>query len=360
MEKVVTKMRDFWKNKRILITGHTGFKGGWLSILLSRLGCEVHGYSLEPTTTPALFAETGLANRIHSKLADVGDLSELKKTLTEVQPDIVFHLAAKALVPQSYRDPVDTYATNVIGTVNMLESLRECPSVKAAVMITSDKVYENRDEPSQSFAEEDRLGGYDPYSASKACAELVVQSYRRSFFSDTGLAVATVRAGNVIGGGDWSPGRIMPDFFRAASAEEPLSIRKPAAVRPWQHVLDALSGYLLLAQRLHEQGQAFAEAWNFGPDNSSAVSVQEVVQLAADLWPTSVACRFSPVDANLHEAMLLALDCAKAHQRLHWRPRWNLHQAVEATVAWYRDFYQGQDPWQLCCQQIDQYLREDS
>jgi CDP-glucose 4,6-dehydratase len=357
---MVETMHNFWKNKRVFITGHTGFKGSWLSLLLDRLGCEVYGYSLPPATAPALFDETGLATSVQSQLADVRDLDKLKRALAETKPEIVFHLAAKALVPQSYREPVETYATNVMGTVNMLECLRQCPSVKAAVMITSDKVYENRDEPSQSFAEDDRLGGYDPYSASKACAELVVQSYRRSYFNDSGLAVATARAGNVIGGGDWSPGRIMPDFYRAAASEQPLFIRRPEAVRPWQHVLDALSGYLLLAQRLHEQGSGVAEAWNFGPDHSSIVSVQEVVRMAADFWPSAVTCRFGTPEAGVHEAKLLSLDCAKAHRRLHWRPRWNLRQAVEATVTWYRDFHLGLAPQQLCCRQIDHYLREEA
>ncbi|HEX5707257.1 MAG TPA: CDP-glucose 4,6-dehydratase [Pyrinomonadaceae bacterium] len=363
----------FWQGRRVFVTGHTGFKGSWLSLWLGRLGAHVTGYSLaEPTSVPALFDVARVSEVMTSSLAgDVRDLDALARAMSEARPEVVIHMAAQSLVRRSYTDPVGTYATNVLGTVNTLEAARRAEGVRAVLVVTSDKCYENR-EWVWAYREEDALGGHDAYSNSKACAELVTAAYRRSFF-DAGAhagqpaasspgtaAVASARAGNVIGGGDWAEDRLLPDIFRAASEGREVRIRNPGAVRPWQHVLEPLSGYLLLAERLCGERRAeFAEGWNFGPREEDARTVAWVVERITEKWDGEGAPKWaSDADAaHPHEARYLRLDCAKARERLHWRPRWTIEQALDATVEWYRAHDAGADARRLCAEQIDEYQR---
>lgn len=330
-----------FSGRSVFVTGHTGFKGAWLSLWLTRMGARVSGYALAPATSPNLFELAGVrADMAAHVVADIGDLPSLSAAMQQAAPDVVFHLAAQALVRRSYRDTAATWATNVMGTVNLLEAVRACPSVKAVVVVTTDKCYENREWP-WGYRETDALGGRDPYSASKAGAELVVQSYRSSFFSGAGPQLASARAGNVIGGGDWSEDRLVADAARAAAAGTPLLIRNPGATRPWQHVLESLHGYLRLAallldDKLHDKA-SHAEAFNFGPDAPDNVSVAELLGRLQRHWPE---LRWEPEQAGLaapHEAHFLYLDSSKARQQLGWRPRWNLDACVEETARWYRE-----------------------
>jgi CDP-glucose 4,6-dehydratase len=313
--------RSFWQGRKVFLTGHTGFKGGWLAHWLSVLGAKVHGYSLEPPTEPNFFTEVKLREHlVSSTTADIRDFEGLESEVKKSQPEIIFHLAAQPLVRASYDDPVVTFSSNVIGTLNLLESARFAGSVKAIVNITTDKCYENR-EWLWPYRESDRLGGYDPYSASKACAEIATSAYRRSFLAKSGIHVATVRAGNVIGGGDWATDRLIPDFLRALDAGNALTIRSPNAVRPWQHVLEPLSGYLILAEKLYKEGEAFAEAWNFGPSDADAKSVSWIVE---KLCAQNHDARWEKENANQpHEAGLLKLDSSKAKAKLGSRLRHN-------------------------------------
>jgi CDP-glucose 4,6-dehydratase len=331
----------FWTDKRVLITGHTGYKGSWLTILLRSLGADVSGYSLPAPTHPSLFALARLETTAGSINSDVRDLDGLCRAIAEARPEIVFHLAAQSLVRRSYEDPVETYGTNVMGTLHLLEAVRRASGVVAVVIVTSDKCYENR-EWSWPYRENDALGGADPYSSSKGCAELLVDSYRRSYFRTEGqsIAVATARAGNVIGGGDFAVDRLIPDLVRSVGRGMPAEVRNPNSVRPWQHVLDALSGYVLLAERLYAEGGEFAEAWNFGPTAESCRTVAEVADAVVRLWPGGPAWE---VDGAAHpaESRLLALDSSKAHSRLGWRPRWGADEAIERTVGWYRRWMDG-------------------
>ncbi len=329
----------FWDHRRVFITGHTGFKGGWLSLWLQQLGAEVCGYALEPPTGPNLFQGASVEHGMQSVIGDICDLPKLRESMQGFSPEIVFHLAAQPLVRQSYADPVSTYTTNVVGTANVLEAVRACDSVRAVVIITTDKCYENK-EWLWAYRENDRLGGYDPYSSSKACAELVVASYRNSFFSaeryaQHGVALASARAGNVIGGGDWAQDRLIPDIMRGFARGETVRIRNPRAVRPWQHVLEPLRGYLLLAQRLVQDGPQCAEAWNFGPEYSDARPVQWIVEHLAANWGADARWQ---VDAgeHPHEAQMLKLDWTKAAERLGWHPALSLEQALQITADWYR------------------------
>lgn len=345
----------FWKNKRVLLTGHTGFKGAWLSLWLNRLGAKVHGLALDPPSEPNLFAIARVSEILASDTRlDLCQKDALGKRVNEIQPEVVFHLAAQSLVHYSYDFPIETYAVNVMGTANLLEALRHCPSVRAAVIVTTDKCYENQ-ERMVPYAEADRLGGFDPYSSSKACAELVASAYRRSFFSSPdALRLATARAGNVIGGGDWAADRLIPDCLRAYAARTSVSLRCPQAVRPWQHVLESLKGYLMLAERLLcPDGTQFAEAWNFGPELTDMDSVGAVAGRVCELLQIPIQL---PQEVQYrHEASLLRLDSTKAKQRLHWYPRWNLQEAIEETVAWYRCWLDGGDAQAFSCSQIDQY-----
>lgn len=349
----------FWRGRRVFITGHTGFKGGWLCLWLQAMGAEVVGYALEPPTRPSLFetAQVG-AGLAASHLGDVRDLDHLQKVFQQHRPEIVFHMAAQPLVRLSYAEPVETYATNVMGTVNVLEVVRRTPGVRALVNITTDKCYENR-EWVWGYRETDPMGGHDPYSSSKGCAELVTAAYRSSFFDSKDfdrhrVSVSTVRAGNVIGGGDWAGDRLIPDMIRAFTAGEPVLIRSPHAIRPWQHVLEPLMGYLMLAERMFDAGPEFAQGWNFGPSDEDAKPVEWIVQRLAELWGNGATWHLDD-GQHPHEASYLKLDCSKARTRLDWHPRWGLAMALGHIVSWYRAFNRGEDMRALTLQQISQY-----
>lgn len=347
-------MKHFFGGKKVFLTGHTGFKGSWFSLWLQRLGAEVSGYSLEPPTTPSLFEKARVAEGMTSTIADVRDLRRLKEAMAQSEAELAFHFAAQPLVRTSYDQPAETFDVNVMGTVNFLEALRATPSVKVAVIVTSDKCYENP-EGSGSCYEGDPMGGKDPYSSSKGCAELVTAAYRHSFFQNSQMALATARAGNVIGGGDWAADRLLPDLISAFSEGRELVLRYPKARRPWQHVLEPLRGYLTLAKRLHEEGQAFAEGWNFGPNNSDTWTVERVVRSAAALWGDG-ACWLVTSTPQPQEALSLRLDCKKAQNLLGWEPALELQTALEWTIAWYRSHHSGdRDLRELTFEQIDDY-----
>ena len=336
--------REIYGNRRVLITGHTGFKGSWLSLWLTELGANVIGYSLEPPTEPNLFESVNLKDKITHIIGDVRDEEHLISVFEKYQPEFVFHLAAQPLVRISYKEPKLTYETNVLGTVNILEAVRKTKSVRVCVIITSDKCYENR-EWVYGYRETDPVGGYDPYSSSKACAELVTSAYRRSFFNpkDWGkthnVALSSVRAGNVIGGGDWGEDRIIPDCMRALSKGETVVIRNPSATRPWQYVLEPLSGYLLLGTLMYEDGTKYSDAWNFGPNDESIITVEELVKLVIKHWGSG-AYRID-TSSHHHEAGLLKLDASKACVLLGWKPIYDVYEAVEKTINWYKIFYNG-------------------
>ena len=344
---------SFWRGRPVLISGHTGFKGGWLSIWLSQMGAKVHGFSLSPPTTLNFYSETKLLDHIESStIADVKDLHKLTKALQVAKPSIVIHMAAQPLVRQSYHAPVETFATNALGTANILEAVRNTEPVEAVINVTTDKCYENQGR-SRPYRENDRLGGHDPYSASKACAELIVASYRDSFFSEKGVQVASVRAGNVIGGGDWAADRLIPDFLRAVDTNETLKVRSPNAVRPWQHVLEPLSGYLLLAERLVTKRNEFASAWNFGPTESDAKPVSWILDYLCQKVPNA---RWEREESpQLYEAHLLNLDITKAKMRLNWAPRWSLGTAIDKTIEWHQLWKDGQSMAEVSIQQIEAY-----
>ena len=346
------KARDFWKGKRVLVTGHTGFKGSWLSIWLRELGAIVSGYALEPPTEPSLFALAGLAGKMDSVIGDIRDLDALSAAIVRANPDIILHLAAQPLVRLSYQEPLLTYETNVLGTAKLLEAARRSESVRAIVVITTDKCYEN-EEWQWGYRENDRLGGYDPYSSSKACAELVVAAYRSSFLSKS-VSVATARAGNVIGGGDWAADRLVPDIVKAIREGRKVLIRSPESVRPWQHVLEPLSGYLRLASALYEEGAAFAEAWNFGPDDSDAKPVKWIVERLCGRWPGSMGFELDAVQGP-HEATYLKLDCSKAKARLGWTPVWNLETALAKIVEWNIAYRADRDMYAQTAAQIGEF-----
>lgn len=351
--------QNFWKGRRVFVTGCTGFKGAWLTLWLREMGADVTGYSLKPPTNPSMFDLLGLRKSCHYVEGDVRDLPRLEKTLRETDSEVVFHLAAQALVLPSYRDPVDTFSTNVMGTVNVLEALRQVPASgpRAVVVITTDKCYENR-EQRVNYVESDRLGGYDPYSASKACAELASAAYRSSYFNPEKYAghttgVATARAGNVIGGGDWAENRLLPDCVRSLIKGESVILRRPLSVRPWQHVLEPLGGYLTLAQRLYADGPAFSRAFNFGPDPEGTVTVRELVDSFCAAIGGSVIER--PDSSDLHEAGLLMLDNSLAKKELGWRPVFKARQAVGLTADWTREYLRGNDLRAVTIAQIGRY-----
>jgi CDP-glucose 4,6-dehydratase len=348
---------SFWRERRVLATGHTGFKGGWLSLWLWRAGAEVVGYSNGVPTQPSLYEAARVDEVTRSIIGDVRDLRDLKRAFADHRPEVVFHLAAQPLVRASYADPVTTYETNVLGTANVLEAIRRTKSVRAAVIVTTDKVYEPV--PGRAHREDDRLGGEDPYSSSKACAELVTAAYRASFFADEGApAVATARAGNVIGGGDWARDRLIPDVVNALARDDDVEIRYPHAVRPWQHVLNPTEGYLLLAEALW-QDRAAGRAWNFGPGPEDARSVEWVAKRAAELWGMSLRI-VSPSSAQPAESESLELDASLARTELGWHPRWALDRGLEATIGWYRDHAAGEDARALTLAQIDEFVTGDS
>lgn len=348
----------FWQGKRVFLTGHTGFKGSWLSLWLNKMGAYVTGYALDPPTNPSLYQQARVNELVTSVIADIRDLERLKVEMHKAAPEIVIHMAAQPLVRDSYRIPAETYTINVIGTVNLLEAVRACKSVRAVVNITTDKVYENR-EWFWGYRENEPFGGYDPYSNSKACSELVTAAYRNSYFNPQdygkhGVAIASARAGNVIGGGDWATDRLIPDVIRAILAGEPVRIRNPHAIRPWQHVLEPLSGYLTLAQQLYEDGSQFAEGWNFGPDDNDARPVEWLAKRLCDLWGECAAYEIDQGE-HPHEAHFLKLDCSKARSELGWQPRWSLDVALESIVTWTKLYRDGGDLRDACLGQIRAY-----
>ena len=359
METMVSNMAmqptpDFWHGKRVLLTGHTGFKGAWLALWLQRLGAKVTGIALPAATTPALFTLADVAQGMNNHFIDIRDAAAVASVVRTTQPEIVLHLAAQALVRPGYAAPLETYATNVMGTAHVLDALRGLGSVRVALVITTDKVYRNR-EWAYPYRESDPLGGHDPYSASKAAAELVTASYREAFLQAQGVAVATARAGNVMGGGDWSADRLLPDAVRAWEQGATLHIRQPQSTRPWQHVLEPLAAYLQLAQALWQQ-PPLAGAYNFGPLPHEAATVQQVIELAARAYP-SASVRYDDQHQGPHEARWLALETAQARSKLGVQPRWPLATAVEHTMAWYRAQQQGADACALCHADIDRYLK---
>ena len=349
--------KTFWKGKKVFITGHTGFKGSWLSILLNHLGAEVSGYAHDPPTEPSLYRLCNLDEIVNSKIGDIRDLAILKKSLHTANPEIVIHMAAQSLVRYSYQNPVDTYETNVMGTVNLLEAIRSAQSVKVLVNVTTDKCYENK-EWLWGYREDEPLGGFDPYSSSKACSEIVTAAYRRSFFNKenkTNTSIASARAGNVIGGGDWAVDRLIPDFVRAIQKQEKILIRNPLAIRPWQHVLEPLSGYLTLAEKLYTYGDKYSGAWNFGPDDCDLRPVVWIIERLCDYWGSEGLYEITK-SPQPHEANYLKLDCSKAKALLDWHPHWNLEKALESIIDFTKTWQENKDLRTVCIRQIEEYL----
>ncbi|WP_309476977.1 CDP-glucose 4,6-dehydratase [Trinickia acidisoli] len=358
MENVVIDSA-FWAGKRVFLTGHTGFKGGWLSLWLQSLGAQVTGFALAPPEGPNLFTTARVAQEMTSLIGDIRNLTALTDAVRQARPEIVLHLAAQPLVRYSYEAPVETYSTNVMGTVHLLEAVRACPSVRSCVIVSSDKCYENREWP-WGYRENEAMGGYDPYSSSKGCTELVAAAYRNSYFNPAshaqhGVALASARAGNVIGGGDWASDRLVPDLLRAFETSKPALIRNPHAIRPWQHVLEPVSGYLVLAQRLHRDGVEFAEGWNFGPNDVDAKPVGWIAAQMAQVWGGDAAYRIDETTSHPHEAHYLKLDCSKARSRLSWQPRWDLSRALNEVVSWHRAYLERDDVRDVCLQQISRF-----
>lgn len=348
---------NLYRNKKVLITGHTGFKGSWLATWLTKLGAEVIGYSLDPVNRDCLFELANLQNKMVDIRGDIRDSVKLQAVFDQYQPEIVFHLAAQSLVKQSYRDPVYTYEVNVMGTMHVLEAIRKTPSVKAGIMVTSDKCYDNK-EWVWGYRETDPMGGYDPYSSSKGCCELLISSYQHSFFptasySSHGKLIASVRAGNVIGGGDWAEDRIIPDSVRSLLSGQSIKVRSPQSIRPWQHVLEPLSGYLKIGAYLYEGKTEYAESWNFGPESDSVTTVAQLVEKIVEQWKGG-SWEVDTVHSTEHEAKLLSLDINKAKYYLDWHPKWNINQTVYYTMEWYK-LYQEVDVYELCLNQISAY-----
>jgi CDP-glucose 4,6-dehydratase len=351
--------KTFWQGRKVLITGHTGFKGAWLSLWLTMLGAKVTGYALKPSTKPSFFELCQIDKIVNSNIGDIANLSKLKKLFARTKPEIVFHMAAQPLVRASYLDPRYTYTTNVMGTVNLFEAVRGCESVRAVINVTTDKCYMN-DNLRKPFKEDDALGGYDPYSNSKACSELITRSYRDSFFNSGGhknkeVAIATARAGNVIGGGDWAHDRLIPDFNRALIGGNKINIRNPNAVRPWQHVLDPLNGYLILAEKLYKHGSRYGEAWNFGTDFRKSKNVEWVIKRLCQQWGNGAEYVIDE-RKHPHEAACLKLNSAKAQEMLGWRPKWNLEKSLDKVIEWTRAYQRKDDARQVSYSQINEYM----
>ncbi|MFI3185982.1 MAG: CDP-glucose 4,6-dehydratase [Methylococcaceae bacterium] len=349
---------SFWAGKVVLLTGHTGFKGSWLSLWLQSMGAKVIGYALPAPTNPSLFVVANVAEHMVSIESDIRDFTALSSVFNKYQPEIIIHMAAQPLVRYSYANPIETYSTNVMGTVHVLEAARLTSSVRAIVNVTSDKCYENREWP-WGYRENEPMGGHDPYSNSKGCSELVTSAYRNSYFypdnyKDHGVALASGRAGNVIGGGDWAEDRLIPDIMRAIAKGEPVYIRNPNAIRPWQHVMEPLSGYLVLAQKLYEENSSYAESWNFGPSDQDAKPVQWIVDNLTHSWGEGASWVLDSGD-HPHEAHYLKLDCSKAKARLNWVPKWHLDEALAKIVKWQKHYQQGSDMKEVTLKQIADY-----
>ena len=345
---------SFWKEKKVYLTGHTGFKGSWLSLWLQSIGAIVKGYSLEPNTNPALFSIAKVANNMESEIGDIRNLQKLQKSMVSFDPDIVIHMAAQPLVRLSYKEPVETYATNVMGTVNVLEAARSCLNLKAIVSVTTDKCYENKEWP-WGYREIESMGGHDPYSSSKGCAELVTSAYRKSFFNTADTAsLASARAGNVIGGGDWAEDRLIPDILKAFEQSKPVIIRNPLSTRPWQHVLEPLSGYLVLVENLYKSGNSFDQAWNFGPNDEDCQPVSNILNKLASNWGPGAQWQLDK-NTNPHEAGFLKLDCSKARTQLEWQPRWVLDTTLKMIVNWHQGWLAGENMTNRCLQEIADY-----
>ena len=346
---------EFWKGKKVFLTGHTGFKGSWLSIWLNSMGANVKGYALNPPTSPSLFNVAKVDSIIDSQIGDIRDQDTLHESMTVFNPDILIHMAAQTLVRYSYDEPIETYEVNVIGTAKVLEVARHCPNLKAVLNITTDKCYEN-DGRAQGYKENDPMGGYDPYSSSKGCAELVTSSYRRSFLQEQGIGLASVRAGNVIGGGDWADDRLIPDILRSFEKNEAAVIRNPKATRPWQHVLEPLSGYLRLAEQLFNDPVTFSEGWNFGPYNNDVKPVDWILDHMIELWPG--ASWILNENENPHEATLLNLDISKASGLLGWTPTWDLPITLGNIIRWHKLWLGGADMRKICITEIDNFTKD--
>ncbi len=344
---------QFWHGKRVFVTGHTGFKGSWLSLWLQSLGVQLQGLALAPPTTPNLFTEARVGEGMTSVIGDIRDFDTVATNISAFKPDIVLHLAAQPLVRYSYKEPIETYSTNVMGVVHVLEAARKVGTVRAIVNVTTDKCYENK-EWIWGYREDEAMGGHDPYSSSKGCAELVTSAYRRSYFQASNTGVASARAGNVIGGGDWAHDRLVPDILRAFEKGEPVVVRNPNSIRPWQHVLEPLSGYLMLAERLWSDGQSFAEGWNFGPRDEDARPVEWIVKHLANKWGGQADWQLDG-GTHPHEANYLKLDISKAKQRLAWEPRWNLPLALDRIIEWHKAWLTQSDMRQICLDQITRY-----
>lgn len=354
---------NFWQGKRVFITGHTGFKGSWLCMWLHHMDAIVQGFSLAPPTEPSLFIESKLGEKISSEEGDIRNEAQVYQSIEQFKPDIVFHMAAQSLVRLSYESPVETYSTNVMGTVSLLEAVRKVGNIKAVVNVTSDKCYENQ-EWLWGYRESEPMGGYDPYSSSKGCAELVTASYRRSFFNpekynEHGCALASARAGNVIGGGDWALDRLIPDILKAFSNHKTVQIRNPNSIRPWQHVLEPLSGYLMLAERLYTEGASFAEGWNFGPKEENAQSVKWIVNCLASQWGDNATWQVTSTKEP-HEAHFLKLDCSKAKLTLGWQPVWGLFDTLDRTVNWHKAWLFDSDMYEYSIKEIRDYMQSQS
>jgi CDP-glucose 4,6-dehydratase len=347
---------EFWVNKKVFITGHTGFKGSWISIWLSSIGAHVKGYSLEPLSKPNLFELAHLESILESEINDICDYEKLSKSILDFDPDILIHMAAQPLVRKSYRDPLETFNTNVIGTANVLEVAKHCKNVKAIINVTTDKCYENK-ELANSFKEDDPLGGHDPYSASKACAELVSSAFKNSYLKELNIGIATVRAGNVIGGGDWAEDRLVPDILRTIASNSDMCIRNPDATRPWQHVLEPLAGYILLAENLYNNPLKYSSAWNFGPEEDDIKPVSWIADQILKNFPRSNWIKDN--GNHPHEASLLQLDISKSKNNLGWQPKWNIDQAIEKILEWHLLYNEKtMSVKNLCLRQIDDYVNK--
>ena len=347
--------RRFWKGRRVFVTGHTGFKGSWLCLWLHEIGAQVKGFALEPPTTPSLFKEARIAELVESETGDIRDLESVTKSIHDFQPDILIHMAAQPLVRYSYDAPIETYAVNVLGTAHVLEAAKNCKSIKSVVSVTTDKCYENK-EWVWAYRENEPMGGHDPYSSSKGCAELVTASYRKSYYEDSHIGLASARAGNVIGGGDWALDRLVPDILRAFEKNQPVVIRSPDAIRPWQHVLEPLSGYLKLAQALYQDPRSYAEGWNFGPNEDEAKPVSWILDQMVRSWP-GASWKLDQFTENPHEANYLKLDISKAKSKLHWRPIWSLSETLSQIVSWHKNWISGKDMQKTSIDEISKYMQ---